>query len=323
MWTAIGVAPEATIYAVKVGTRTGETPMSMAICGVEWITEHVDQIQVVNMSLSIEGSATPSAADCGNGNNDLLHTAICQWLKKGVTYVVAAGNEAASTLGSLPAAYEEVITGAALADFDGRPGGAGTARTEICTETVDDSFACFSNFGTAVDIAAPGVSIYSTVPTGPCTLCAATGYEFASGTSMAAPFVAGAAALYKQERPSATPAEVKQYLLKRWEQGPIPQGPDVTEEGILYVGEPMAYVANEGDGTVSVIDLGTTTTTNEVRATVPVGLEPGSVAVDLFSYLVYGTNYGSNTVSVIEPGSYRLVANLSVGARPVQVGTRG
>ena len=93
----------------------------------------------------------------------------------------------------------------ALADTDGKPGGLGGSR--CCSwggYDKDDTFADFSNYGGDVDIIAPGKCIWSTNP-GP-------SYAYMSGTSMAAPTVAGAVALYKASRPNATPAEVREAL---------------------------------------------------------------------------------------------------------------
>jgi subtilisin family serine protease len=97
----------------------------------------------------------------------------------------------------VPASFPEVITVSALADFDGLPGGLGKAT---CRTDQDDTLAVFSNYGAGVDLIAPGVCIDSTWKAG--------GYNTISGTSMASPHVAGAAALYLSDHPGATPAVV-------------------------------------------------------------------------------------------------------------------
>jgi subtilisin family serine protease len=130
-----------------------------------------------------------------------MHQAICNSVAAGVTYVVAAGNESDDAANHVPAAYDEVITVSALADFNGAPGG-GAAST--CRADEDDTLANFSNYGTDVDLIAPGVCINSTWKGG--------GYNIISGTSMASPHVAGAAALYKVKNPGASPLQVKSGL---------------------------------------------------------------------------------------------------------------
>ncbi|HEX4977991.1 MAG TPA: S8 family serine peptidase [Nocardioides sp.] len=193
----VGVAPGARIWPVKVLTDAGSGLNSDVICGIDYVAAHADEIEVANMSLGGSGKDTGS---CGAGD-DAMHAAICRAVDAGITFVVAAGNDSADAKGFTPAAYDEVITVSALADFNGQPGG-GAAST--CRSDQDDTFASFSNYGADVDIIAPGVCIYSTSMLG--------GYATLSGTSMASPHVAGGAALYAATHPGATPAQVKSAL---------------------------------------------------------------------------------------------------------------
>ncbi len=191
----VGVAPGARLWAVRVLDNSGRGSWSSVVCGVDWVTANKDTIEVANMSLGGSGSE-PSGSGCSTG--DALHDAICNSVAAGVTYAVAAGNDSADAKGFVPAAYDEVITVSALADFNG-VGGGGAAPT--CRTDEDDTLANFSNYGSDVDLIAPGVCINSTWKGG--------GYNTISGTSMASPHTAGAAALYKANNPSASPATVK------------------------------------------------------------------------------------------------------------------
>lgn len=195
----VGVAPGARIWPVRVLNSQGSGTFSAIICGIDYVTAHADQIEVANMSL---GGAGTDDGNCGRTNNDAMHIALCSSVAAGVTYVVAAGNSSANAATAVPAAYDEVITVSALADFNGLAGG-GAAAT--CRADVDDTFADFSNFGADVDLIAPGVCIASTWKSG--------GYNTISGTSMASPHVAGGAALYKVTNPGATPAQVRTALV--------------------------------------------------------------------------------------------------------------
>lgn len=219
----VGMAPGARIWPVKVLNSAGIGFGSDIICGIDYVASRSSEIEVANMSL---GGAGSDDGACGSIDGDTEHAAICDAVNSGVTFVVAAGNESADAAGSTPAAYDEVITVSALADFNGQPGG-GAAAT--CTDDVDDTFADFSNYGADVDIIAPGVCINSTVPGG--------GYDNTySGTSMASPHVAGAAALYKALNPSATPAQVQAALIAagttNWDSSDDPDG---VQEPLLNV----------------------------------------------------------------------------------------
>ncbi|MGH2724233.1 MAG: S8 family serine peptidase [Actinomycetota bacterium] len=203
----VGMVPGAPLYAVRVLNNAGSGSWSSVICGVDWVTANSAStgIKVANMSLG--GSGTDDG-NCGNSNNDALHKAICNSVAKGVTYVVAAGNDGRDFKDFVPAAYNEVLTVSAMADFNGLPGG-GAAAT--CRSDVDDTAADFSNFTTTGStdeshtIAAPGVCILSTWKGG--------GTRTISGTSMASPHTAGTAALCITGSCSGmTPSQVMQKL---------------------------------------------------------------------------------------------------------------
>jgi len=168
----VGVAPGARLWAVKVLRDDGSGYISWIVAGIDWVTARADQIEVANMSLGCECSSSA------------LDEAISNSVAAGVVYAVAAGNSDKDASTFSPANHPDVITVSALADFDGEPGGLGSPT---CREDQDDTLADFSNWGSLIEVTAPGVCILSTWNDG--------GYNTISGTSMASPHVAGAAAL--------------------------------------------------------------------------------------------------------------------------------
>ena len=169
----VGVAPGVRLHAVKVLDSGGSGYTSGIIAGIDWVVNR-GNIEVINLSLG------------GSGVNTAYKNAIDNAVSSGVTVVVAAGNSDADANNYSPAFVPSAITVSALADFNGQAGG-GAAST--CRTDQDDTLADFSNWGSAVDIAAPGVCILSTFP------IEQGEYGTISGTSMAAPHVAGAAAI--------------------------------------------------------------------------------------------------------------------------------
>ncbi|MEW5991075.1 MAG: S8 family serine peptidase, partial [Chloroflexota bacterium] len=309
----VGVAPGARLWAVRILSADGTGLLSWYICGLDWIAAQRDAsdasqplFEAVNMSVAKWGSDDGA---CGAGNGDILHAAICRLVASGVTVVAAAANDSGPASKRVPAAYDEVITVSALADMDGRAGGLGGDK---CWSwggyDVDDTFADFSNYGPDVDLIAPGKCIWSTKP--------GNTYGWSSGTSMAAPHVTGAIALYKASRPSATPAEVKralQYLgTYSWDTSTDPDG----------VPDRLLDVSRIGPiGTVSIAPSPATVAVTQAGATIPVGLTlaragvleelhlsvasvPGGVIASLDRTELFGFESTAATLTLTVPPSF-------------------
>jgi subtilisin family serine protease len=184
----VGIAPGARLWSVKVLSSSGSGSISTIIKGVDYVTQNAALLDVVNMSLGCKCTSSS------------LNTAISNSVKAGITYVVAAGNSGENAAAFSPANHPSVIAVSAISDTDGKCGAKG-----ISTKYgADDRLASFSNFGSVIDMAAPGVSIYSTYK--------GSTYATLSGTSMAAPHVAGAAALYDATHPGASPSSISSAL---------------------------------------------------------------------------------------------------------------
>jgi subtilisin len=193
----VGVAPGTKLYAVKVLDASGGGSWASVICGLDWVASNAAALDIKVANLSLGGGGMNDRS-CGTTNGDALHAAICRVTRAGVLNVVAAGNDGwnlGDTPPDVPASYPEVLTVTAFGDSDGRSGGTGAAPA-CATDEGDDRFASFSNYATRAEdtahmVAAPGVCVVSTWPGG--------GYSTLSGTSMAAPHVAGLAALCLSE----------------------------------------------------------------------------------------------------------------------------
>jgi subtilisin family serine protease len=167
-----GVAKGVKLVAVRVLDCEGSGYVSDVIKGVQFVTAHAVKPAVANMSLG--GDISPA-----------LDKAVARSIASGVTYTLAAGNEGANACGSSPARVPAAITVGAI--------------------NASDTRASFSNFGSCVDIFAPGVGVTSDYPD----------YQIdtMSGTSMASPHVAGAAAMLLAATPALTPAQVAYRLV--------------------------------------------------------------------------------------------------------------
>lgn len=169
-----GVAKKARVVSVRVLDDAGASTTARVLAGIDWVTRNARGPSVANLSL-------------GGPYNAQLDAAVRASIRSGVTFTVAAGNEGRPAALYSPAGVRQAITVGA------------TGR--------EDVRAAFSNHGSALDLFAPGVSITSAAHTSD------TGRATFSGTSMAAPHAAGAAALFLADRPKATPAQVERALV--------------------------------------------------------------------------------------------------------------
>ncbi len=198
----VGVAPGVGLHAVRVLDADGGGTLGDIIAGLEYVAQN-PEIRVVNMSLG--GAANPSDAPT-------LGEAIQTLQDQGVVVCVAAGNEGEDTAGYIPAGYDIGLVVSAY-DADGGYNG----------------FADFSNYGGEVDISAPGVNITSTLPE---DFAGYDGYGALSGTSMATPHVAGAAAAYLSLHPDASADDVIDAVIDSAD-GSLADAADDHPEGFL------------------------------------------------------------------------------------------
>ncbi|UCM90139.1 S8 family peptidase [Streptomyces marincola] len=170
-----GVAKAADIVSVRVLDDRGKGSAETVIAGVDFVARDATGPAVANLSL-------------GGAGNSALDAAVRNAIDAGVVFAVAAGNDYGAETGAYsPARVEEAVT--------------------VASSTRDDKVSAFSNLGPAVDIFGPGTSIPSAWHTGD------VAENTISGTSMATPHVAGAAALHLADEPDATPAEVSAALV--------------------------------------------------------------------------------------------------------------
>jgi subtilisin family serine protease len=316
----VGVAPGVRLWAVRILNSSGSGLLSWYVCGLDWILAQRDPndparplIEAVNMSVAKSGR---DATDCGVSIRDILHQAICRLYNSGITVVAAAANERTSAARYVPAAYNQVITVSALADTDGRPGGLGGRRCYSWGGyDRDETFADFSNYGSDIDIIAPGKCILSTKP-GP-------SYGYSSGTSMAAPAVTGAVALYKASRPLATPAEVREALRYLGNFGWFTSSdPDQYHEPLLGVSRirslgsfslsaptTVTIGSNGGAGTVPVTVSRSSSFFERVRFridSVPSGWSASMVTPSLFGWTANAASVRVTVPDDAQPGTYHL-----------------
>ncbi|WP_233625297.1 S8 family peptidase [Actinoplanes sp. ATCC 53533] len=200
--SAHGVAKGVQLVAVRVLNCEGSGTTAQVVAGIDWVTANAVEPAVANMSL-------------GGGADTALDNAVRASIASGVSYAIAAGNGlfglfALDACTQSPARVSTAITVSATNSSDAKPS--------------------WANRGTCVDVFAPGISITSTWATGD------TATNTISGTSMAAPHVAGAAALYLATHPGDTPAQVHSAMISNATTGVVTSPGSGSPNRLLYTG---------------------------------------------------------------------------------------
>ncbi|HUG27236.1 MAG TPA: S8 family serine peptidase [Gemmatimonadales bacterium] len=195
--TTWGVAKKVKLYAVRVLNCNGSGTTSGVVAGIDWVTANHVKPAVANMSL-------------GGGASSTLDNAVANSTSKGVTYAVSGGNSNADACNYSPAREPSAIT--------------------VGATTSSDDRASYSNFGTCLDLFAPGSSITSAWYT------SSTATNTISGTSMASPHVAGVAALYLQGNTGASPSTVANAITSNATTGKVASAGSGSPNLLLYSG---------------------------------------------------------------------------------------
>ena len=195
--TTFGVAKGAIVHPVRVLDCSGAGTVSGVIAGVDFVTQNRINPAVANMSL-------------GGGISSALDQAVAASVASGVVYAIAAGNNAGNACNTSPARVTSALT--------------------VAASTFTDARASFSNFGTCVDLFAPGVNITAG------WIGSNTATMTISGTSMATPHVAGVAMLFLEANPTATPAQVANAINTNATAGLITSAGTGTPNRLLFMG---------------------------------------------------------------------------------------
>ncbi|GAA4902425.1 S8 family peptidase [Streptomyces coeruleoprunus] len=196
--SSYGVAKNAKIVGVRVLNNSGSGTTAQVVAGIDWVTRNAVKPAVANMSL-------------GGGADTALDNAVRNSIASGVTYAIAAGNDGRDASSTSPARVAEAIT--------------------VGSTTSSDARSSFSNYGSILDIFAPGSSITSAWNSSD------TATNTISGTSMATPHVAGAAALYLANNRTATPSQVATALTSAATTGVVGSPGTGSPNRLLYVGD--------------------------------------------------------------------------------------
>ncbi|WP_405096016.1 proprotein convertase P-domain-containing protein [Micromonospora sp. NBC_01412] len=290
--TAHGVAKGVTLVGVRVLDNAGSGTYAQVISGIDWVTGDHDpgELAVANMSL-------------GGPTDQGLNDAVAASIADGVSYGVAAGNETTDACTKSPASTPTAIT--------------------VGATTSTDAKASYSNYGTCLDIFAPGTSITSAWNTSD------TATNTISGTSMAAPHVTGAAALVLAANPSYTPQQVRDKLYNDATSDVVTGGGTGSPNKLLYTGNiipptqdfgiavaPASGTVNPGGSLTATVSTTTTIGSPQTVALTASGLPAGVTANFSPSSVTSGgsATLTLSTAGTAAPGTYSVTI---VGTGPV------
>jgi subtilisin family serine protease len=198
--TTYGIAKKASLVSVRVLNCQGSGTNDDLIAGINWVRTNAQKPAVVNYSIGCGSPCTSQAMD----------TAVTNLINSGVQFVQAAGNSSDNACSYSPQAVAAAIT--------------------VGNSTSTDARNSSSNYGSCLDLFAPGTSIVSA------SYSSNTGSATMTGTSMASPHVAGAAAAYLGANPNATPAQVRNALVDNGTTGKITSAGSGSPNVLLYTG---------------------------------------------------------------------------------------
>jgi subtilisin family serine protease len=275
--TTYGVAKAADVIGVRVLDCAGNGSTASVVAGIDWVTANAVLPAVANMSL-------------GGGADTAIDDAVENSIEAGIVYAVAAGNESTNACTRSPARTPSAIT--------------------VGSTTNNDARSSFSNYGTCLDIFAPGSSITSL------WIDSDSDTNTISGTSMASPHVAGAAALYLGVNPSASPQDVRDALVGQATQNVLTSIGTGSPNRLLY----SAFIGGGGDVTAPSVDITTPSDGATVNGTIDVQADTtDDVGVTEVELLVGGAVVESQAPPAVFTFDTNTISN---GTHQVQVRAR-